>query len=79
MPKNLDKMVRTQCDGMPYPAGCPNEIYTTRPYVKVGKKSTGWLVTYYQNDDGSDDKSGICVFCPSCAAIVEEHDRAARS
>ncbi|HEY9352593.1 MAG TPA: hypothetical protein VIP28_05055 [Nocardioides sp.] len=61
-----------RCDGMPSIQGCGNEVVISRRFVRVGLKSTGWLVTYGLNDDGSDDLDVVLTFCPSCAAVVRE-------
>lgn len=60
----------TICDGMPTMRGCWNEIETTRPYKRPGKKASGWELMYGLNDDGTEDKTYLLAFCPSCAEIV---------
>lgn len=60
----------TVCDGMPRLMGCGQEIETSVPYKRPGKKKSGWLITYGYDGD-KDDKSYLCAFCPSCAVIVE--------
>jgi hypothetical protein len=73
-----------RCDGMPSLRGCGGEIVVTSRYARVGTKSTGWLVTYGKcfPDEQADDKHGndldvVLTFCPSCAAVVAEQERAA--
>lgn len=63
-----------RCDGMPRVFGCGQDVVITRKYARVGTKSTGWLVTYGLNDDGSDDLDVVLTFCPSCAAVVKEQE-----
>lgn len=63
-----------RCDGMPTQVGCGGELVITRRLARVGKKSSGWLVCYGKDDDGTDDKDVVLTFCPKCAAIVEAKD-----
>jgi len=72
-----------RCDGMPTVMGCGAQVTITVPYARVGKKSTGWLVTYGLADPESttnadskgNDLDVVLVFCPSCAKVVEEQDK----
>lgn len=78
-----------RCDGMPTLRGCGAEVVVSRRFVRVGEKSTGWLVTYGSCDPGdpsdpADDKHGndldvVLTFCPSCAAVVKEQEVARAS
>lgn len=66
-----------RCDGMPTLMGCGAEVVVTRRLVRVGKKSTGWLVCYGLDEGPGDDGKGhdldvVLTFCPRCAAYVEQ-------
>ena len=74
------------CDGMPTLMGCGAQITVTRQYVRTGRKSSGWLVTFGLEPDTEDtpidsptgwheDKDVVLTFCPRCADIVEAQDR----
>ena len=70
-----------RCDGMPTLMGCGAEVVVSRRLTRVGKKSTGWLVTYGKcfPDETADDTHGndldvVLTFCPSCAAAVHEQE-----
>lgn len=78
------------CDGMPTQMGCGEQITVSRPWSRVGKKKSGWLVTYGLEpntpdapfDDRSqfhEDHDVVLKFCPRCAAVVEEQDKKATS
>ena len=58
------------CDGMPTMRGCGQEVTVSRRFSRVGKKSTGWLVCYGQDFDGTLDTDVVLTFCPSCAATL---------
>lgn len=63
------------CDGMPTMMGCGASTIVTRRWVRVGTKSTGWLVCYGKDEDHrTDDADVVLTFCPECAAIVREQD-----
>jgi hypothetical protein len=64
-------MWHTICDGMPTQMGCGNQIETSVPFKRPGKKSSGWLITW-GSDGTKDDKSYLCAFCPECAPTVEK-------
>lgn len=67
------------CDGMPTPRGCGADLLITRRLARIGKKSSGWLVCYGLNDDGSSDKDVVLTFCPRCTVVVESHQNAGSS
>lgn len=74
-----DRMHTYQCDGMPTPYGCSSDIAISVPYVREGRKKSGWLVTH-----ATDDTEGtpsvprhLMFFCPSCADIVEQQTKEA--
>lgn len=65
---------RYLCDGMPRPMGCGAEIHLSRPWMTVGRKPSGWVVTYGAADP--DDRNRwdldvVLVFCPACVADQE--------
>lgn len=60
-----------RCDGMPSQFGCGGEVVVPRRFARVGKKSTGWLVCYGTDFDGTEDKDVVLTFCPRCTAVVE--------
>jgi hypothetical protein len=74
--KNTDRMHTYQCDGMPTMAGCSSETTISVPYVREGRKKSGWLVTHATEDlEGTPTiPIHLLFFCPSCADIVEEQD-----
>jgi hypothetical protein len=56
---------------MPTMMGCPSEIAPTRPYVRPGRKRSGWLVVEGIGDDGKPViPQALLHFCPSCAIVV---------
>lgn len=59
------------CDGMPSLRGCGQEVVVSRRFARVGKKSTGWLVCYGIDFDGTEDLDVVLTFCPGCTAVVE--------
>ena len=63
------------CDGMPTQMGCGNCLVVTRRLARVGKKSSGWLVCYGQDFDGTKDTDVVLTFCPRCTAVVEAKDK----
>jgi hypothetical protein len=58
------------CAGMPSMMGCGNQTVIGRRWAKVGTKSTGWVVMYGTDFDGTPDEDVVLAFCPSCAEIV---------
>lgn len=71
--KATDRMHTYQCDGMPRMSGCGNETTISVPYVREGRKKSGWLVTHATEDLKGTPTVPIHLlfFCPSCADIVE--------
>ena len=63
-----------RCDGMPSMFGCGEDVVITRRFARPGMKSTGWLVTFGVDDDGTDDLDVVLTFCPSCAKVVKEQE-----
>lgn len=76
-PAKNDRMHTYQCDGMPTMSGCGEQITISVPYVKEGRKKSGWLVTHATEDMQGTPSIPIHLmfFCPACAAVVEEQDR----
>ncbi len=71
------------CDGEAHAMGCGDYVTVSRPWTKVGMKSSGWLVTYGRCDDGDpgDDGKGndtdvVLTFCPACAAVIRAQEAA---
>jgi len=62
------------CDGMPTQMGCGAQVIVPRRLARVGKKSTGWLVCYGQDFDGTDIKDVVLTFCPRCALVVHAQE-----
>lgn len=71
-----------RCDGMPWPAGCGQDIIVTRRWTRVGKKKSGWLVCYGLEPNTPDapfddlsqwheDHDVVLTFCPDCTKVVE--------
>lgn len=75
-----------RCDGMPRITGCGSEVVVTRRWARIGKKKSGWLVTYGLEpkpefgdrarfdapEQWEEDHDVVLTFCPSCTIIVEE-------
>lgn len=75
----MSGMITYQCDGMPSMRGCGAETTISVPYVREGRKKSGWLVAH-----ATDDLAGtpsvprhLLYFCPSCAEVVLEQERKA--
>lgn len=79
-----------RCDGMPTMMGCGQDMVVTRRWSRVGKKKSGWLVcfgleaktpdTRFDDPDGwVPDEDVVLTFCPKCAAVVEEQEKARQS
>lgn len=79
------------CDGMPTPMGCGATVVVPRRWSKVGaKRGSGWLVCYGLEPDTLDtdirdrehwheDTDVVLTYCPRCAAVVAEQDKAAEA
>lgn len=68
--KRVEGGYQYDCDGMQTLMGCGGQIRVTRPWVRVGKKKSGWLVCYGIDFDGTEDKDIVLTFCPECAVVV---------
>lgn len=79
-PAKDSRMHTYECDGMPTMRGCGSEITIPVPYVKEGRKKSGWLVSHATEDIDNTPTTPIHLmfFCPSCADVVEKQEREAK-